>query len=78
MSVFIDNYGLYNLQKSLISLLGPTSILINEMIVLQRIHSQTAKNYIRKEVPKVIIKQYIKKSGQRVLILYLHFILEKS
>lgn len=61
MSVFIDNYGLYNLQKSLISLLGPTSILINEMIVLQRIHSQTAKNYIRKEVAKSSLNSILRK-----------------
>lgn len=61
MSVFIDNYGLYNLQKSLISLLGPTSILINEMIVLQRIHSQTAKNYIRKEVAKSLLNSILRK-----------------
>lgn len=77
MSVFIDNYGLYNLQKSLISLLGPTSILINEMIVLQRIHSQTAKNYIRKEVAKSSLNSILRKVD-KVLILYLHFILEKS
>ena len=61
MSVFIDNYGLYNLQKSLISLLGPTSILINEMIVLQRIHSQTAKNYIRKEIAKSLLNRILRK-----------------
>ena len=61
MSVFMDNYGLYNLQKSLISLLGPTSILINEMIVLQRIHSQTAKNYIRKEVAKSSLNSILRK-----------------
>lgn len=61
MSVFIDNYGLYNLQKSLISLLGSTSILINEMIVLQRIHSQTAKNYIRKEVAKSSLNSILRK-----------------
>lgn len=77
MSVFIDNYGLYNLQKSLISLLGPTSILINEMIVLQRIHSKTAKNYIRKEVAKSLLNSILRKVD-KVLILYLHFILEKS
>lgn len=77
MSNLIDNYGLYNLQKSLISLLGPTSILINEMIVLQRIHSQTAKNYIRKEVAKSSLNSILRKVD-KVLILYLHFILEKS
>lgn len=64
MSNLIDNYGLYNLQKSLISLLGPTSILINEMIVLQRIHSQTAKNYIRKEVAKSSLNSILRKVGQ--------------